>query len=126
MARSGVHVDDRTAWAILHREGIYAPVGLPADGQRLQSLLMLREGLPLLEAAADEEDVRAIREALFSEQGLAGLARRFSGPDLFPPLAQAGRRANDAPAARLARGNLAGIPGLPELPGLHEDRKSVV
>jgi photosystem II stability/assembly factor-like uncharacterized protein len=130
--RSGAHPGDAAAWAILHRPGIYAPVGLPADPRAFRSLLLLNAARPLLRAARGAEDIAAVRQALFGEGGFAALAERFRDPDLFPPGTAAERedaggappaprrpRRGGAPPGGLPlRGGFGGLPGLPDLPDL--------
>ena len=127
--RSGCHPDDTAAWAILHRAGIYVPIGLPADEDAFRSLVLLYAARPLLRASRSEEDLRAVLEASFGQAGIGALAERFSDPDLlpFPPSRRSGQgRAQRGARTRSGAGpgglpelpDLPGLPDLPELPGL--------
>ena len=125
--RSGCHPDDAAAWAILHRAGIYVPIGLPADEDAFRSLVLLYAARPLLRASRSEEDLRAVLEASFGEQGIGALAERFSDPDLlpFPPSRRSGQ-GGARTRSGAGPGGLPGLPYLPGLPGMHRVPRDLV
>jgi hypothetical protein len=75
--RSGVFVEERFAWAILHRSGTYTAVGLPRDPDRLRFVLLLSTLRPLLNQIRSADDAEALRASLFGAGGLLDTMDRF-------------------------------------------------
>ena len=117
--RSGAFVEDGVAWALIHRPGVYAPIGLPSDPASLSAFIQLMPYRGLFRDKRKIDQAVLIRGLLTGNPDVNRMLEEIGEPDLLPMPQGSEQGPILMPMLGAGPGGLPDLPGLPplDLPG---------